>query len=61
MELGLVEHLIDPDGATGIAPWVFFMPASSTLARRSSMGSTSRRSASSSTIISVAAMVCRVP
>ncbi|MNL60583.1 hypothetical protein D3C87_1844060 [compost metagenome] len=45
----------------GMAPWVFFMPDLKTFFLRSSMASTSRRWATSSTIISVAAMVCRVP
>ncbi|MCY1528281.1 hypothetical protein D9M68_633810 [compost metagenome] len=45
----------------GMAPWVFFMPDLKTFFLRSSMGSTPRRWATSSTIISVAAMVCRVP
>ncbi|MNI29301.1 hypothetical protein D3C73_831160 [compost metagenome] len=45
----------------GIAPWVFFMPERSAFLRRSSMASTPRRPAISSTIISVAAMLCRVP
>ncbi|MNP80461.1 hypothetical protein D3C76_1785760 [compost metagenome] len=45
----------------GTAPWVFFMPESNTFFLRRSMASMPRRSAISSTIISVAAMLCKVP
>ncbi|MNY26123.1 hypothetical protein D3C86_1599530 [compost metagenome] len=45
----------------GTAPWVFFMPESSTFFLRKSMASMPRRPAISSTIISVEAMLCRVP
>jgi hypothetical protein len=58
---GLVEDLVQAQRPAGTAPWVFFMPDFSALARRRSMASTPRRPAISSTIISVAAMLCRVP
>jgi hypothetical protein len=55
------QHFVHANGPGGIAPCVFFMPERSAFFRRKSIGSSFNCSANSSTIISVAAMLCSVP